>query len=100
MAKANRTCVVCGEQYHYCNNCHVEEPTWRTIFHDENCKKIFETINQQYFEHISEDEAVQALMNCNLAVLESESANIKIVETVDSMVNKKSSKRTRKTKSE
>ena len=100
MAKANRTCIVCGEQYHYCNNCHVEEPAWRTIFHDENCKTIFETINQKYFEHISEDEAIQTLMTCDLSVLESDAANEKIACTVDEMVNKKGSKRTKKTKSE
>ena len=38
----NRTCVICGKRYHYCQNCgnHKEIQTWKNIYHDEACMEL------------------------------------------------------------
>lgn len=96
MAKTNKTCAVCGEQYFYCNNCNTAEPSWKNMFHDENCKKIFETVNKLYFKHISEDEAVEILNSCDLSVVNANTANKKIKDTVDALMPKKAKRKTKK----
>lgn len=39
MAKT-RTCMICGAKYEYCNHCNYDEPSWKFLYHDENCKEI------------------------------------------------------------
>ena len=39
MAKM-RTCMICGTRYEYCSHCNHEEPSWKFLYHDENCKEI------------------------------------------------------------
>lgn len=44
MAKANRTCVVCGGKYYYCPACSTNRlPSWYATFDGEECRKIFDT---------------------------------------------------------
>ena len=80
----NRTCKVCGEKYHYCFNqtCSEKQPSYMALFHDENCKTIFETLNKLYFGQITEKKAVKALRKCDLSVLDLESADEKIKDKV------------------
>lgn len=84
----NRECIVCGEKYFYCFNqtCYENQPGYMAIFHDENCRDIFNTLNMKYFEHITEKAAIKALKKCDLTVLDSESANPKIKQLVDDML--------------
>lgn len=96
MAKANRKCIVCGEAYHYCNNCNVEEPAYRTIFHDENCKNIFDAVSNLYFKHVTEEEVIARLAECDLSVLKKEGANQNIAHTIESLRVEKKPKKKKK----
>lgn len=84
----NRVCKVCGEKYHYCFNqtCSAKQPSYMALFHDENCKIIFETLNKLYFGQITEKKAVKTLKKCDLSVLDLESADKKIKEKVDDLL--------------
>ena len=48
MEKLNRTCIICGKRYSYCNNCQRDtgKPTWYFIFDDLNCHDIYEVCTQ------------------------------------------------------
>ena len=80
----NKTCKVCGEKYHYCFNqvCSEKQPSYMALFHDENCKTIFETLNKLYFAQITEKKAVRTLKRCDLSVLDRDAADNKIREKV------------------
>ena len=41
--KHKKTCILCGKEYSYCSNCseYANLPVWHNIYHDENCKNIF-----------------------------------------------------------
>lgn len=89
MTKKNKTCTVCGERYFYCYDCNIADPAWKNMFHDENCKTIFETINKFYFKHISDEEAKNILQQCDLSVLLLDTANAKIKSIVDKIISEK-----------
>ena len=44
--KNNRKCIVCGQNYTYCNHCDSDKlkPTWFAIFHDQNCHDIYDAV--------------------------------------------------------
>ena len=49
MAKTNRKCIICGNNYYYCNVCNQEDankPTWYFIFDGQNCHDIYEVCTQ------------------------------------------------------
>ena len=87
----NRECIVCGEKYFYCFNqtCYDDQPSYMAIFHDENCRDIFNTLNMEYFDHITKNAAIKALKKCDLSVLSKESANPKIKNLVEEMLAEK-----------
>lgn len=68
MAKLNRVCFTCGQKHSYCPSCYEDRnlETWRIMFDTENCKKIFNIINQYFYKHITVDEAITQLEQCDL----------------------------------
>ena len=48
MGKLNRTCIICGKKYSYCNNCQSDanKPTWYFIFDGLNGHDIYEVCTQ------------------------------------------------------
>lgn len=64
-----RKCVVCGTEYEYCPNCpkHRQQAAWHKLFHEENCKKIFNILNDYHFKHIDINEARELLSQCDLS---------------------------------
>lgn len=79
MAKNNRTCSTCGIPYRYCPSCYEDrnkEP-WHIMFHNENCERIFTTLNDLYFNHITKQEASKQLKEYDLTHLNSFLPNIK-----------------------
>ena len=70
MRKNNRTCVLCGSKYTYCPTCsdYANYPRWMGLFHDENCKKIFYTVNGYLEKAIPLKEAKEILQKCDLSV--------------------------------
>lgn len=93
----NRTCKVCGEKYFYCFNhtCDKTQPSYMALFHDENCKTIFDVLNKLYFNQITNKEAVRVLKKCDLSVLEKDSVDLKIKNMVYDLVNTKTQKQTK-----
>lgn len=69
MKKNNKTCVCCGEVYTYCNRCkeHANEPAWKAIFHDDNCRKVFRIVSDYLGNAMTKEEAVEGLKTCNLS---------------------------------
>lgn len=70
MAKLNRTCFTCGEKHSYCPDCYDDRhlESWHIMFHDENCKNVFNIINQYFYSHITTEEAIKQLKCCDLTI--------------------------------
>ena len=67
MAKKNRECLTCGTKYSYCPNCNRKEPSWKTEFHAENCKNIFQICVQYNANLLTKEQAKEALNACDLS---------------------------------
>ena len=69
MGKYTRKCAVCGKTYDYCNTCntYASMPTWMTMFHDENCKNIFEITSAYYAGSRSDEVIREQLLACDLS---------------------------------
>lgn len=69
MSAKNRTCWVCQQKYAYCPSCSRDylKPTWMIMFHDENCKDIFETLQSYSVGEITVDEAREILKGLDLS---------------------------------
>lgn len=75
----NRTCIVCKIAYKYCNNCpeFSNLDPWHAIFHDSNCRSIFNTAFDFDNGKISKDEAFARFNQCDLSNKENFSDSIK-----------------------
>ena len=64
-----RTCVLCKKEYKYCNSCSKDKlkPVWYDLFDCENCKNIFQALNDYNFELITKEEAAEILKQCDLS---------------------------------
>ena len=69
MGKYTRRCMVCGAMYEYCSTCnaYAGKPTWMTMFHDENCKKIFEITSAYYAGSRSDEVIREQFLECDLS---------------------------------
>lgn len=67
----NRTCIICGKQYHYCPNCGEDssKPTWYFIFHNQNCKNIYNVCTDWRDEKITIEQAYKELSKLDLSDL-------------------------------
>ena len=63
-----RKCIVCGEEYEYCNSCkaHAKFPTWMALYHDDNCRSIMKICTEYMAGNLTKGEAKAALDKCNL----------------------------------
>ena len=79
MGTLNKTCLVCGSNYHYCYTCpsDLRNPSWKNIFDVENCKDIFNILSKHGQGMISDEEAKELLGKCDLSQKETFSTNIK-----------------------
>ena len=72
MARANRTCKVCGKKYYYCPSCpDIARPSWYGMFHEENCKNIFYILMDFFLGKITKAGAQKKLETCDLSNLTS-----------------------------
>ena len=76
--KFNKTCIVCGEKYSYCNSCkeHTIYPTWMNIFHNENCKNVFNTASAYLAGTITKEEAKTRFDACDMSYKENLKSDI------------------------
>lgn len=63
MAKVNRTCIVCHKKYSYCGTCaaDINKPTWMAVFCCENCRTLYNTINDYRRGSLSKEKAADIL---------------------------------------
>lgn len=68
--KNERTCAICGTKYEYCNNCQKYDglPRWMFLFHDQNCKNIYDVVNDYKSKVISAEAAKEKLSKLNLSI--------------------------------
>ena len=64
-----RKCTLCKKDYSYCPNCTKDKskPTWHRLFCCENCRNIFNALNQYNFKLISKEETQSLLRKCDLS---------------------------------
>lgn len=69
MAK-NRICKCCKVAYSYCPTCEEDrfKPSWYALFHDENCKSIFDILVQYGLKKITKQEAKKELSKLDLSI--------------------------------
>lgn len=65
---AKRICKVCQTKYSYCPHCeaYINKPYWMFMFHDENCKKIFDTLQRYSTKEYTAAQALKILNECDL----------------------------------
>lgn len=65
-----KKCKVCGTSYEYCPSCSRDalKPNWMLMFHNENCKNIFETLQKHFIGEYSDEKANEVLSKLNLSV--------------------------------
>lgn len=68
MAKRDRKCYLCGENYQYCPTCSNDrmKPAWMAEFHSANCKNIFDICTRFNMQLLTKEEAKAALEQCDL----------------------------------
>lgn len=69
MARRDRNCYLCGEEYKYCPTCSQDKmkPTWMGEFHAENCKNIFDICTRFNMQMLTKEQAKAALDACDLS---------------------------------
>jgi len=65
-----RKCVLCGKEYEYCPNCPKDsrKPLWHKLYHSENCRNIFESLNNYNFKLATKEETQEILSKCDLSI--------------------------------
>ena len=79
MAKANRECYTCSSKYYYCPSCPSSDKkeSYYNMFCSERCSKIFKTLTDQTFKHITIEECQNKLNELNVQLTDSYKENIK-----------------------
>lgn len=68
--KTNKTCVLCGNKYYYCNSgCKesLNKPSWMGAFCCDNCKMIFDVCSSYNMKKVTVEEARNILDKCDLS---------------------------------
>ena len=65
----NRTCIICGKKYSYCNNCQSDanKPTWYFIFDSQNCHDIYEVCTQYRDKEITVAQAYEKISKLDIS---------------------------------
>lgn len=69
MRQNNKTCLCCKKTYSFCTGCSAYDhlPRWMAIFHDENCKKLFNATTDYLAGEITEEEVKAIFDTCDLS---------------------------------
>lgn len=63
MARYDRSCILCGKVYEYCNSCSAfqDKPVWMFSYCSEDCKDITSLLTDFIYNKISKEEIKQAI---------------------------------------
>ena len=76
----NRICLVCGKAYEYCGLCDGKHlPIWMNLYHDNNCKQIFDAANNYIHGLSTKEQSRELLSGCNL--------NFEIKDSIQKAIN-------------
>lgn len=80
MAKANRTCHTCGNEYYYCPSCPVDkrDPQIYVMWCGEKCKKIFNLLSDETFKRITTAECKEELVNLGVTLRDTFKDGVKV----------------------
>ena len=69
MRRSNKTCIVCKEHYQYCDSCYedIAQPRWKAIYHNENCKNLFNIATDFLAGDLEKTKAKEMLDKCDLS---------------------------------
>ena len=69
----NRTCIICGKQYHYCPNCGEDagKPTWYFVFDGQNCHDIYDVCTNYRDGKIDVAKAYELISNLDISEINS-----------------------------
>ena len=90
MKKFNKTCISCGKEYTFCTSCEEYDklPRWRAIYCSENCKNLFHITSDYIEKTITDDEAKERLLECDLSYKDNLHHNI--VDVINKLLKKES----------
>lgn len=84
--KANRECIICKTQYHYCPTCGEDssKPTWYHIFDGQNCHDIYDVCTKYRDKEINAEEAYGLISKLDISKIKSfaESTKLQIEEII------------------
>ncbi len=68
----NKKCEICGKAYEYCPNCprDMYKPTWMNRYHDERCKKLWDTLSANGIGDITATEALKRLQDIDYKTID------------------------------
>ena len=86
LKRKNKTCITCGENYTFCTGCSEFDhlPRWMAMYHNENCKELFDITTGYLCGHISADEAKDRYEKCDLSY--KEKLRDKIQKSIDELL--------------
>ncbi len=63
MARYDRSCILCGKVYEYCNSCSAfqDKPVWMFSYCSEDCKDITSLLTDFIYNKASKEEVKQAI---------------------------------------
>lgn len=63
MARYDRSCILCGKVYEYCNSCSAfqDKPVWMFSYCSEDCKDVTSLLTDFIYNRISKEEVKQAI---------------------------------------
>ena len=69
MRRIEKTCICCGEKYEFCFNCSDYDnlPRWMNIYHNENCKDLFNITSDYLAGNITAEQAKEKYEKCDLS---------------------------------
>lgn len=74
----NKKCIVCGKRYSYCPTCTQDKfkPVWMSLYHDSNCKDIWQTLCAESVGHMTAQEAAEKLRTLDLSNMSAFKENV------------------------
>lgn len=65
----NKVCHTCTKEYKYCTGCSEYDhlPRWMALFHNDNCRVIFNIVSSYCAGHIDQKSAAEQLIGCDLS---------------------------------